>query len=277
MKCLQLDIVLASFKGYESFYDSFSLLKNYNVRVFAYERRKHILNNKITKDFSIIKSFEKSDGCRFTAFDVYMHSNYGKDGSPFYHYAYYGEYRNSDSLVYLHGNVLNDWHSDCYTTFQRIEFYLREKPKIMMSLTGIANFFDWYGNRTYVLPENKWRNNQHHTWNFTNDEIVVTPRRQTIFDRHKITLKRNNYGACCGTFIMPIERLFLYPHSFYLEMFNEIMNKKINHESSARIYYEFIIYQLFGDVYNHNYLKEFYDAAYRVTSTIGKNACIVRS
>lgn len=240
---VNIHIVIASFKGYDDSYNIFKKLKSYTT-LFYYNR---IENN------SFVVYDQKHSQKNFKVYVVHLKKNYGHSASPFYHYSsfLYNKpfFTTPDYTVYLHGNIMNDWHYDCSTMLKRIEWAAKTQPDKMISLSGNNTDSTWFGGlkgptvlpSKGIEPDVKWY-----------DEIhikKVSKKVEKIILQSKFMNANGWPGTCCGTFILPSYRLSWYPNNVYKSLYYLTMDQNLHHETTSRYAFEFIVYKMFGDAY----------------------------
>lgn len=260
-KIINIHIVIASFKGYDISYSIFKKLRS-DTTLFYY--------NRIESKNIIFYDQQHSQG-NFKVYGVYLKKNYGHSASPFYYYSsfLYNKpfFTTPDYTVYLHGNIMKDWHYDCSTVLRRIEWTIKTKPNKMISLSGNNTDSTWFGGLKgpTVLPSKgiepnvKWYDETHiNNVSYKVEKIIS----------HSQFMNADGWGGtCCGTFIVPSYRLNWYPNTIYKNLYHLTMDQNLHHETTSRYAFEFIVYKMFGDRYLDSNM---YSSSNAFNSTLSK-------
>jgi len=197
--------------------------------------------------------------CGSEIFERLLLPNHGRDAAAFFDYAYENYNNPPEVVMFLHGHAAISWHITCESVLTRVLYYYREAVNSgenlrMITLTSKrlsgVNYSDWFGRRSYTRRQlninikNEWKG-------LPAIDAEYAEGCHDIFTRHNVTKLSagNRVHSCCASFIMPGQRLKWYPRSFYKALRAYHLNETFNDFYQSRICFEFILYDMFGDVY----------------------------
>lgn len=197
--------------------------------------------------------------CGITLHERMLLPNYGRDGAALYDYIVEHYHNPPEMLVFLHGHAANALHTSCDAVFARTAYYYRSlahpQPTNltqagqlvtdhMMTLTtpecGTAEHYvsgKWYGMNDPPKPEGR---------------IGCDHCLEVIDEKWHYTLKGKwaKHRSCCGSFIVPGDRITRYPIEFWRHLRKVLLDPTRSREDEnlmGKLCFEYIIYELLGE------------------------------
>lgn len=228
-----------------------------NSLIYFYRREHEDISIQQTNEFCGIKIQERL-----------LLPNIGRDASAFFDYMIENYENPPVAFAFLHGHVGVSWHTSCNTTYSRILYYYRriasgENPNRMMTLTAnpknnVSNPLEWYGrrqrgrkHRQLLTPKEAKEELKRKRFGPARYKAIDECKR--LFIEYNITMRNTGkeyFESCCGTFILPGDRIRLYPKQFYYALRAFHMNPLYEDQHTGKVCFEFIVYEMFGDAYS---------------------------
>ena len=195
--------------------------------------------------------------CGVRAQEVILAPNSGRDGAAFYDYVLH-VYRNPPAAVmFLHGHGGLSYHSTCESLFSRAHMYYQSLAlsnytglsKHMMTLT---EFGKEHGEGRYgAVQEDNPREMAL--------EGIEADLCTQILDKWNVSFKEEeSFFSCCANFIVPGQRLTMYPEGFYFDLRALMINSSLDSQRSGRFCFEYIVYSLYHESLLTTEMKDWY-------------------
>jgi len=184
--------------------------------------------------------------CNVTVEERLLLPNNGRDGAAFYDYAADFGGAPPTAVVFLHGHgPFKSWHSTNASVVSRVVAYYKDvaqhepSAQRMVTLTantetGRTNLDGWdnYGRRK-LFPGVDYA--------VARDEECYR-----IFDLYGAVPIEGGFDSCCAQFIMPGERLRMYPTAMYTALRDHLISS-YDDQTSGRACFEHAVYRIFRE------------------------------
>jgi hypothetical protein len=214
----------------------------------------------------------------------------GRDALPFFHHILETWENPPKAIVMLHGHAADSHHSSCQGVFARTIYYYRSlvrnasASKPMLTLISERYGTQYFDHKQWWPSYQQLRNNSsaRRLLKKLADEPVTGKDRGVDFRRRLnsppldnpdnpcaafvarwkdlINLQRSKGAgkreSCCGTFIVPWNRIRRFPKEFYEDIVRNVMldTNYADHWKGLKCY-EFVVWSWFGD-YNDDFTDE---------------------
>ena len=194
--------------------------------------------------------------CGMRAQEVLLAPNAGRDGAAFYDYVLqvYKQPPAAVMFVHAHGGIA--YHTSCEAMFSRAHMYYQSLARVnytglskhMMTLTA---FGEEFGAGRYTVA--------YEDAPFDAIEGAEADQCKDILAKWGISInKEEHFFSCCATFIVPGERLVMYPQGFYQDLKSLVMDPKLDVQNTGRVCFEYIIYALFNEPLLTDEMQDWY-------------------
>ena len=214
--------------------------------------------------------------------------NYGKEAPAFHSYVL-EHYDNPPlSVLLLHGHGPNAYHTDCQSIVGRARLFYQglgspspkdaraEFARHMVTLTRMGEPGDptWMQDFTAEGLRDRTSRSLGELEGENSEEEVALTSCMTLFDKWSVSYAREKYFySCCAQFILPWDRILMYPKQFYVEALQFSQMFGYNDRITSRYCWEYVVYSWYKEPALTPSMKDMYLEAGHTAKRFNLTSC----